>query len=108
MTAPSGSLHGSGPKQDLPVFLLHLVLRSSGGDVVRILGVSEESVVTELSVADLQRLDPTTIVEIQAPQVSSLTIEELLRRGDLRILRGASLVREHARVLREAAAPNRA
>jgi hypothetical protein len=82
---------------------LLLVLRSPEGGVARSLKLCADGTVVELSADALSYFDSTRTVEIAAPTGGSLSIGELLRRGDIRILKGASLLRENARALRQAA-----
>ncbi len=82
---------------------LLLVLRSPEGGVARSLKLCADGTVVELPADAPTFFDSTRTVEIAAPTGSSLSIGELLRRGDIRILKGASLLRENARALRQAA-----
>lgn len=82
---------------------LLLVLRSPEGGVVRRLQLCADGTVVELSADGSASFDSARTVEIAAPTGSSLSVGELLRRGDIRILKGASLLRENARALRQAA-----
>jgi hypothetical protein len=82
--------------------LLLLVLRSPEGGVARRLKLCADGKVIEALADDPISLDSSKTVEILAPVESLLSVGELLHRGDVRILKGASLLREHARLLRQA------
>lgn len=84
--------------------VLFLVLRSSIADVDRVLGLREDASIIELPSLDAEQVDPVSTVEILAPRGSTLTVDALLREGDIRILKGASLLQEQSRLLREAVA----
>ncbi|MGC9154516.1 MAG: hypothetical protein ACP5HZ_02595 [Ferrimicrobium sp.] len=84
--------------------VLFLVLRSSMADVDRVLGLRKDASVVELSPLDPGQTAPESTVEILAPRGSTLTVDALLREGEIRILKGASLLQEQSRLLREAVA----
>lgn len=103
MIDPNFSMVASDSDDDSRDDSLLLVLRSPEGGVVRRLKLCADGRVVELSTDGATSFDPARVVEIAAPTGSSLSVGELLRRGDIRILKGASLLRENARTLRQAA-----
>lgn len=82
---------------------LTLVLRSLEGEIVKCLLVCADGSIKDPPVDDPRSFVSPRTVEIQAPVESTLSVGELLRRGDVRILKGAPLLREYSRLLRQAA-----
>ncbi|WP_298209669.1 hypothetical protein [Ferrimicrobium sp.] len=84
--------------------VLFLVLRSSPVGMARALALRRDASIVELPALDAAQLAPDRTVEILAPQGSDSGVGELLRQGEIRILKGAPLLQEQAGLLREAVA----
>lgn len=104
MIGPSTEAVVSNEAANAVDYVVILGLRAPDGSLLRALGVRQDCVVDEFSEADLAKVDRDRLVEIAVTGDRALSVGTLLSQGGVRILRGAPLLREHARLLRQAAA----